>query len=188
MTGNWIPLQSIPQRGSVLRLDDQTLWESPVREFDMACRIVEPLRAEVTILPQEKGVLFRGRISGTVALPCNRCTEDSLAVIDQTFDSFEPLPANPLLDSEEEDAEAPEADEAVIRMAPGGGGIEVNPAALAWEEFSLALPVNPLCGEDCKGLCPTCGCNRNQENCACAPAQGDPRLAPLRGLTVNGKK
>ena len=188
MTGNWIALQSIPSRGSILQLDDQALWEGPIQEFGMVCRIVDPLRAEVTIFPQEKGVLFRGRITGTVALPCNRCTEDSLAVINHAFDSFEPLPADPLRDSGEEDEEALEADEAVIRVAPGGGSVEVNPAALVWEEFSLALPVNPLCGEYCKGLCPACGCNGNQANCSCAPAEGDPRLAALRGLTVNGKK
>lgn len=189
MADNWIPLQSVPQGGSLLRLDDQSLWETPIREFGIACRIVEPVRAEISILPQEKGIFFRGRITGTVILPCNRCSDDSLFVIDHAFDSFEPLPVDPLRPRTEEDEEgdASEVDEAVVRLVPGGG-IELNPAALAWEELSLALPVNPLCNEGCKGLCPSCGCNRNQEACSCAPHEGDPRLAPLRGLTVNGKK
>ena len=31
----------------------------------------------------------------------------------------------------------------------------------------LALPINPLCAETCRGLCPVCGGNRNQVACTC---------------------
>ena len=188
MTSNWIPLQSIPRGGSVLRLDEPSLWETPLREFGIPCRIVEPVRAEVSILPQDKGVLFRGKITGVVAQPCNRCAEESITVINHSFDSFEPLPHDPLRPVDEDEVEEDEADEAVIRLTPYGGNVEVNPAALAWEEFSLALPVNPVCSESCKGLCPVCGNNRNNEGCTCSVDAGDPRLAALRGLSLNGKK
>ena len=187
MATNWIPLQSVPRAGSVLRLDDQTIWAGPIQEFGMVCRIVEPLHAEVSILPQEDGVLFRGKISGKVALPCDRCSEESVVAVRHSFDGFEPLPAFDAQDSDS-DAESAEVDETVIRLAPHGGGVEVNPAALVWEEFSLALPVNILCRDDCKGLCPVCGNNRNNDPCACAREEGDPRLSALRGLTVSKKK
>ena len=58
-------------------------------------------------------------------------------------------------------------------------------AAVCWEEFVLALPVNPLCKTDCKGLCPQCGTNLNNGTCGCIPDEGDPRLAVLRGLTLH---
>ena len=48
------------------------------------------------------------------------------------------------------------------------------------EQFYLALPMKPLCREDCTGLCPQCGTNLNTGTCACAPQWEDPRLAPLR--------
>ena len=48
-----------------------------------------------------------------------------------------------------------------------------------------ALPVNPLCKTDCKGLCPQCGTNLNNGTCGCIPDEGDPRLAVLRGLTLH---
>ena len=173
-----------------MRFDEQSLWENPIGEFGIVCRIVEPIRAEVSILPQEKGVLFRGKITGSVALPCNRCSEESVAVIKHAFDSFESLPLDPLRprEGDEDDGDPLEVDGAVVRLAPGGSGVELNPAALVWEEFSLALPVNPLCNAACEGLCPTCGCNRNQESCSCTPQKGDPRMAALRGFTVSGKK
>jgi uncharacterized protein len=50
------------------------------------------------------------------------------------------------------------------------------------EQFYLALPMKPLCREDCEGLCPKCGTNLNTGTCTCATQWEDPRLAPLRNL------
>ena len=50
------------------------------------------------------------------------------------------------------------------------------------EQFYLALPMKPLCREDCKGLCPQCGTNLNTGTCDCAPVWEDPRLAALKQL------
>lgn len=202
MKNTWIALQSIPPGGNTLTLDDQTLWQTPIKEFALDCRVLEPLHAEIFVLPQGDGVLFRGHITGKVALPCDRCADDSEMTIDHRFDSFEPYPVETLsirgasgagkAASKGKRDEADDAaddffdgvDEAVIRNAAHGGGVEINPFALAWEEFSLALPVKPLCKDGCKGLCPVCGKNRNSEACSCAKDEGDPRLAALRGLTV----
>jgi uncharacterized protein len=49
-------------------------------------------------------------------------------------------------------------------------------------ETTLALPMKPLCRDDCRGLCPVCGGNRNVVQCSCAERAPDPRLAPLRDL------
>jgi uncharacterized protein len=43
------------------------------------------------------------------------------------------------------------------------------------------LPMKPLCRPDCKGLCPQCGLNLNDEACSCAP-DVDPRLASLGAI------
>ena len=56
-----------------------------------------------------------------------------------------------------------------------------SPDALIWEDIVLAMPPKLLCREDCRGLCPQCGQNRNEGICACAQ-KGDPRLAALREL------
>jgi uncharacterized protein len=50
------------------------------------------------------------------------------------------------------------------------------------EQFQLALPMKPLCNEDCRGLCPGCGTNLNKATCDCSPKWEDPRLAPLKSL------
>ena len=50
------------------------------------------------------------------------------------------------------------------------------------EQLYLALPMKPLCREDCRGLCAECGANLNLTTCGCARRWEDPRLAGLRAL------
>ena len=61
-------------------------------------------------------------------------------------------------------------------------GDEVNLAPLVRETLLLALPTKPLCREDCRGLCPRCGANRNGAECGCREEWRDPRLEVLRTL------
>jgi uncharacterized protein len=55
------------------------------------------------------------------------------------------------------------------------------------EQFYLTLPMKPLCSEDCKGICPQCGTNRNTAPCDCSPQWEDPRLAGLKTLLEKRK-
>ncbi len=201
MASLWIPLQGIPAHGREYILEDQSAWIDPIREFGLECRILEPLRAVFFLLPQEEGILVRGRLTGRVALPCNRCAEDAVVVIDQPIESFEAFPPLPEPAAAKrralrtrggrERAEKNETqavpDAEVMRHTADGRGLELDIASLAWQEFSLALPVKPLCDPACKGLCPWCGVNRNLGSCSCAAEEGDPRLAVLRSLQL-GKK
>jgi len=50
------------------------------------------------------------------------------------------------------------------------------------QEILLALPITPICREDCAGLCPICGANRNLETCHCQDTASDPRWAALSAL------
>ena len=55
-------------------------------------------------------------------------------------------------------------------------------AELARADILLSLPSSFLCKEDCKGLCPVCGQDRNEKECGCVIKQTDPRLAVLKSL------
>lgn len=175
----WITLNSLPPEGLPLTLDDPAIWDEPLREFGVLCTILAPLKADVFLLAQNDGCFVRGRITGRVSLPCDRCAEDVPLDIDQRFETFETAPGQHDPDEAEADGDV---DDHVIRN--GESGVEINMAALLWEEFSLALPVHPLCRTNCAGLCPLCGQNLNEAACACTREQGDPRLAALRGLTL----
>jgi len=49
----------------------------------------------------------------------------------------------------------------------------------------LSLPLKVLCKEDCAGLCPFCGTNKNRANCSCTVEETDPRWADLKRFLNN---
>ena len=53
------------------------------------------------------------------------------------------------------------------------------------EQILLALPLDALCGESCRGLCPNCGQNLNEATCDCHADMADPRWAKLRELKLS---
>ena len=55
---------------------------------------------------------------------------------------------------------------------------ELDLAPMVRDAVVLELPLAPLCREDCRGLCPHCGADRNHESCDCS-APRDPRWASL---------
>ncbi len=50
------------------------------------------------------------------------------------------------------------------------------------EQMEIEFPIRFLCREDCRGLCPKCGKNLNDSECACVTKEIDPRMAPLQKL------
>lgn len=180
-----IVLKEIAPEGRTITVDDPAVWAAPLAEFHLPCRVLRPLSAEVFLLPQEEGCLIRGRIRGEVALPCTRCAEDSVISLDQAFEEFEEYPDSaPDFSMEETGAERDLLeDDSVIQLENGVPVLDLS--ALLWEEFSLALPIKPLCAPDCQGVCPTCGKNLNEGPCGCSSDEGDPRLAALRQLKVS---
>ena len=66
-----------------------------------------------------------------------------------------------------------EADEIILL-----DGTEIDVGDLAYSAFILDMDMKNLCSEDCRGLCPGCGVNLNDETCRCKP-EVDPRWAAL---------
>lgn len=62
---------------------------------------------------------------------------------------------------------------------------EINLFPFIREQVLLALPTRPLCEEACRGICPGCGADLNQEPCLCAVTRGDPRTAIFRTLKLH---
>lgn len=52
------------------------------------------------------------------------------------------------------------------------------------DEISFQLPMQPLCREDCQGLCPICGVDRNNNSCSCVSEQIDPRWEKLKQFRI----
>jgi len=172
MVERWLDITDIPEEGREFTFEDQELWTEGVREFHMDVSPAKPFAARFTVVPRERGAQIRGRLAGSVTAPCDRCARPVEVVVDPTFDLHEEegLPG--------EDSLEP----TLLRRR--GKRLELDVGGMLWEEFVLALPVKPLCGEACKGLCPHCGKDLNAGPCGCGEADFDPRMAALRGLTI----
>ncbi|MBO4313768.1 MAG: DUF177 domain-containing protein [Desulfovibrio sp.] len=180
-------LNDLPPEGKTITLDDPAIWNGPIEEFAVGCRVVEPVTATVRLIPTDGGCLVRGTLTGRVVMQCARCAEDAEMPVEGRFENFEALPsiaATVEADEEgkDEDFEPVEEDTHIVIE---GGVPSLNLAEICWEEFLMALPPSPLCRPDCKGLCPGCGANLNNGPCTCRDAGTDPRMAVFRGLKVS---
>jgi len=130
------------------------------------------IQIDLTAERQTLEVRIRGRLTTDVGLPCSRCLEPVQFPVTTEFDQFY-----------ESIAEHPLHGEIVLREGDteigfySGDFIEVTD--IAREQILLSLPMKPICREDCKGLCPHCGRNRNLKDCNCESVLVDPRLVEL---------
>jgi len=130
------------------------------------------LRLTGRIVKAGEDYLLRGHLSGELGTPCARCLEPARVALDA------PLEVT-FVQSDAVDDDADEDDDPeVIRFA--GGEIDVSDEVR--DEIVLALPMNPLCSETCRGLCPVCGGNRNQVPCTCEADRTAPPGGRLTGL------
>ena len=172
---HWLDITDIPAEGRSFTLDNQDIWLDGWKHFHMDIEPLSPMLGTFTVTFQDDGVLVRGELKGKVATHCDRCAEDAPVDIDQPFDIFETPPLRG------EEALEP----SLLRRT--GRRLELDAGSMLWEEFVLALPVKPLCREDCKGLCLVCGENLNTGLCACPAEPIDPRLAALSGIKIAKK-
>lgn len=121
-------------------------------------------------------VAFSGDIETVATLSCSRCLEPYPLPLDLHFDlkyTAEPEAAG---------AGESRVDEHSITVVHFDGA-RIGIDDLLAEQILLGLPLKPLCREDCGGLCPHCGTNRNTRACGCSTERGaDPRLAALKKL------
>ena len=123
----------------------------------------------------DPGYFLRARLSYEQTLGCTRCLK-------------------PIVEQAQSDVELM----ILVERGPESGGehalheqdlgilylqdefLETDPILI--EQLQLNVPMKPLCREDCQGLCPTCGADRNAGPCACEETTADPRWAALAAL------
>lgn len=128
----------------------------------------------------EKYRLF-GRVRTVLSLSCGRCLEpfdvQSEIMVDLLY-----LPQS--ANNGEAEGEIREDDLSTAFYRDD----HIDLCQMAQEQFQLALPMKPLCRDECRGLCSICGCNLNQQNCPCDVHWHDPRLAGLKNFLVSGPR
>lgn len=127
-----------------------------------------PLEVDLTARGEEGIAYVEGELSLSVDIACSRCLDPVNERIAVPFaEKFKPAASRKQTNDEE-----------VILVEEDP--VDLEP--MFEETMLLSLPFAPLCSEDCKGLCHTCGANLNEQNCGCTKDEIDPRLAALKDL------
>lgn len=150
-----------------------------MKEYQLALDIEKPIGIDVIAVPAgilnldlrlesvAEGILATGEFEVIAKGECIRCLDPIELELERNFQELYAYEANP--DEEEEDQLLMDGDvmdlEAPIRDA-----------------IVLALPINPVCDEDCQGLCPECGQKWAELPEDHAHEQVDARWSALKGL------
>ena len=135
----------------------------------------EPLEVNATAELLEGQIRVTGELQTRIEMVCARCLEPVIEEVHRNFDLF----YQPLLKGTPNDEERLKDDDTEIGFFEGEG---LFLADVLKEQVLLSLPMKVICQSDCRGLCPHCGANLNQEQCRCERHTSDPRLAPLARL------
>ena len=117
------------------------------------------LRAESVV----EGILVTGKVSGSGSYKCARCLIDLSDDVSVELCELFVAPGHE------------EADEDAYKVF----GKEIHLEPMLRDALVLALPLNPVCREECLGLCSGCGKNLNETECICTEDDIDPRWAEL---------
>jgi DUF177 domain-containing protein len=161
-------------RGGAERVDRRFESSQFPREDEFG--VAAPVVLDAEARKDGDNVRLVGRLTTALELACSRCLEPYTIPVDSAIDlrflperDDEPVAGDRELGVE--DADVSFYRDEVIALGD-----------VVRELCYLALPMKPLCREDCVGLCPVCGVNRNRDTCHCQPEWIDPRMEPLRHL------
>lgn len=146
-----------------------------------SCAFPGSFRVTLNITPRSDLYVANGSFKGPVELTCVRCLGRFHSEIFARFDiTFKPGAEETEIDGAD-DIELREADADVMPLE----GDEIDFAPIIEEQVLMNFPMQPICQQECKGLCPRCGVDLNQRSCRCPEQEVDPRLAVLKQLKKN---
>lgn len=151
----------------------QTYQPEELALNEQELKLIGPAEIRGRVHRRGEEVELAGQLSASVEATCARCLKPvKLPVSAQFSERFVPAV------SWRSEAEHELREEDLNLAVFNGEAIEV--ADLVREEILLAMPAQVLCRENCKGLCPVCGIDRNVSTCECEARQIDSRWEALK--------
>lgn len=158
----------VKAEGAVLSVTEELVL-SPFTYSGVPFEVHNPVLVKGTLVNHQQVLGLEATADVTVVTDCMRCQEKAALLLPLSF-SADFKPAGP------EDAEAEDNDFFTFQSQC----IDLEEALM--EQILLALPMQVLCREACKGICPNCGQNLNKVTCSCVHQSVDPRLSKLQSL------
>jgi uncharacterized protein len=172
-----IRVDEIPESGRFLHFhwDDARFRQFLPAEDPFEFKLIRPVNADLEIQKRSDHIRIQGTLQGTLQVTCHRCLEAFLWPLEEPVDVFlieeEELPPSEEIELEVNDLDYEFFDGVIIEIDQ-----------MVAEQIFLALPVKILCSEICRGLCPRCGANLNQEPCRCEKGASESPFAGLEAI------
>jgi uncharacterized protein len=132
------------------------------------------IAGSVKLMRTDKGVLVSAKMSTDAQCTCSRCLKEFGQRIDVAF--------------EEEAFHSNDGPSGVQPEAPAIDDKRILDLSEALEQYLyLAVPVKPVCREDCQGICSQCGADLNEKACVCDHEARDSRWAELLKMAVSDR-
>lgn len=141
------------------------------------CIFLTPLKIHLTVAREYDHIRVNGRVETALSLNCARCLGEFQMEIDSPFTIFYMRAAGLPLD---EDVELAEED----LISATYEGDEIDFTTEIAEQILLAIPFKPLCNENCRGLCPSCGTELNLTECTCGQKDVNLKFSALKNLKI----
>ena len=175
-----LKLDEIPEEGLDLKWQEERVsllaYLSGLSKIDFDFE--SPLQSEVKIKKAGRSVLITGKVQTTLRLQCVRCLKEFSYPLSSIFElTLHPLKEAP---SEEEIELGSEEMESSFFK-----GEEIHLSEVACEQIFLEIPYQPICREDCKGLCPICGKELNLSSCECVKEEFSSGFSVLQKLKLD---
>jgi uncharacterized protein len=139
------------------------------------------VQGSVKLIRTNRGILAQGTLHNNIPVECSRCLkvfDYPLAInLEEEFFPVIDVNSGTALEIPDEAGNFTIDEHHILDL---GEAIRQN--AL------LAVPMKPLCREDCAGICQTCGEDLNKNQCDCQESEIDPRWSKLVQLSSAGKK
>ena len=148
------------------------------------CEFFGPLNIRLKAFRIRELYEVQGTFSTRVRLACSRCLKDFETMLTSTFELTYVKEVPGLLDVLDEREVELKVEEIGLMYFKGE---EINLHQGIQEQVVMAFPLQPLCDENCKGLCPQCGLDLNRGDCGCARGPGANPFAVLKNLKLNKK-
>ena len=136
---------------------------------------VRGVRLNLTIQKTGSEYFCRGEVTATYTVECARCLAEFQQKISQPTEFIACGTDQPAARG----GKTPDDEDYVFFHS---GDLCADVGEPVRQALILSLPMKPLCSKDCRGLCPTCGLNLNEQTCNCIKDTVDPRWEGLRGL------
>lgn len=150
--------------------------QEDITDLDPALKPLTDLSGHADLIRTNDGILVRANLYTNVELTCSRClTQFATPVRFKIDEEFYPLT------DINTGARLPLAEDADPAATIDSNHI-LDLSEVVRQDLLLALPLVPLCRNECKGLCPSCGQNWNEGDCECDDQELDPRFAALKQL------